>query len=421
MRAGLSPHEALRIVPQLCDALQFAHDEGIVHRDIKPENILIDRRGRVKVADFGLAKLLGTAADTGLTATRQVMGTLHYMAPEQLAGTRDIDHRADIYSLGVTFYEMLTGELPLGRFPPPSRTPGVDERLDAVVLRALERAPAERFQQASEVKTQIESIAAGKPIAAASVEQRTHAPTEQGWGGWWRRQTLGTRQTIKLMLWLLMIASAYVFGSFGYSSGQTGEVVIGLIQPWYVYSWDRFGSTWTADPLTVSGAGGVLALTCLIWLLAIGQWEKQAPLPLTPEETRGKIRLAGGWLIATGIVITFAFVPWLLLAVAIVAQGGLPAVGSAVVPLICSNALYLPAGCIIISAGVSMRRLRGHGWAMTGSILAMIPLSLGVVLGLPVGIWCLTLLSRKEVRDEFQRAAWLAKNREFQSTQNRSV
>jgi predicted Ser/Thr protein kinase len=161
MRAGqLTPEEALRIVPQLCDALQFAHDEGIVHRDIKPENILLDKRGRVKVADFGLAKLLGqSAADTGLTGTQQVMGTLHYMAPEQLAGARAVDHRADIYSLGVTFYEMLTGELPLGRFPPPSKRAAIDVRLDDVVLRTLEREPADRYQHASDVKTDVESIA----------------------------------------------------------------------------------------------------------------------------------------------------------------------------------------------------------------------------------------------------------------------
>jgi serine/threonine protein kinase len=160
MRAGqLTPEEALRIVPQLCDALQFAHDEGVVHRDIKPENILLDRRGRVKVADFGLAKLLGqSAGDVSLTGTQQVMGTLHYMAPEQLAGARAVDHRADIYSLGVTFYEMLTGELPLGRFPPPSHKAAVDARLDHVVLRTLEHEPADRYQHASDVKTDIESI-----------------------------------------------------------------------------------------------------------------------------------------------------------------------------------------------------------------------------------------------------------------------
>jgi len=121
-RAGrLSPEQAIGIVPQICDALQYAHDEGVVHRDIKPENILLDRGGRVKIADFGLAKLIRSdPADFTLTGTEQIMGTLHYIAPEQMKTPQDVDHRADIYSLGVVFYEMLTGDLPIGRFPMPS-------------------------------------------------------------------------------------------------------------------------------------------------------------------------------------------------------------------------------------------------------------------------------------------------------------
>ena len=155
----LAAAEALAIVPQICEALQFAHDEGIVHRDIKPENILIDKRGRVKIADFGLAKLLGQdASDHSLTATHQVMGTLRYMAPEQMQGSREVDHRADIYSLGVVFYELLTGELPMGKFAPPSKRVQVDVRLDEVVLRALEQDPEQRYQHASEVKTDVETI-----------------------------------------------------------------------------------------------------------------------------------------------------------------------------------------------------------------------------------------------------------------------
>jgi tRNA A-37 threonylcarbamoyl transferase component Bud32 len=160
IRTGeLSSAEALAIVPQICDALQYAHNAGIVHRDIKPENILLNKQGQVKIADFGLARLLGkTAEDFTLTATHQVMGTPRYMAPEQLEGSRGVDHRADIYSLGVVFYEMLTGELPLGHFEPPSKKVHVDIRLDEVVLRTLAKEPELRYQHASEIKTDVQSI-----------------------------------------------------------------------------------------------------------------------------------------------------------------------------------------------------------------------------------------------------------------------
>ncbi len=175
----VSPREALAIVPQICDALQFAHDHGIVHRDIKPENILLDRLGRVKVADFGLAKLMGLgqagqgnaagtdpAAGTGVASTAdpvlsdagKVMGTPHYMAPEQKERPREVDHRADIYALGVVFYQMLTGDLPDAQLEPPSHKVQVDVRLDEVVLRALEKEPARRYQQVSEVKDKIETF-----------------------------------------------------------------------------------------------------------------------------------------------------------------------------------------------------------------------------------------------------------------------
>ena len=159
---ALEPEHALVLVPQICDALQYAHDEGVVHRDIKPENILLDRKGRPKIADFGLSKLRheGDHTEASLTGTHQVMGTLRYMAPEQMEGTRDVDHRADIYSLGVVFYEMLTGELPIGRFQAPSQKVAVDVRLDDVVLRALAKEPERRYQHASDVKTAVESIAA---------------------------------------------------------------------------------------------------------------------------------------------------------------------------------------------------------------------------------------------------------------------
>jgi serine/threonine protein kinase len=169
MRTGrVSSREALAIVPQICDALQYAHDQGIVHRDIKPENILLDRQGRVKVADFGLAKLVGTldepqakgatAETAALTQAGKTMGTPSYMAPEQVGDPGAVDHRADIYALGVVFYQMLTGELPGHQIQPPSRKVAIDVRLDEVVLRALEEKPERRYQQVSEVKTMVEAI-----------------------------------------------------------------------------------------------------------------------------------------------------------------------------------------------------------------------------------------------------------------------
>ncbi|MEM7455776.1 MAG: serine/threonine-protein kinase [Planctomycetota bacterium] len=156
----LAPEEALAIVPHLCDALQYAHDHGIVHRDIKPENILVAADGSVKIADFGLSRIVGgTSAATALTQTHQVLGTPRYMAPEQFEGSRKVDHRADIYSLGVVFYEMLTGELPVGRFEAPSQKVSIDVRLDEVVLRTLEKEPQRRYQAASEIKSDLHSIA----------------------------------------------------------------------------------------------------------------------------------------------------------------------------------------------------------------------------------------------------------------------
>ena len=160
-----TPEEALAIVPPLCDALQFAHEHGIVHRDIKPENLLLDKTGRVKVADFGIAKMLG--ADNGgkgnesaapENATQHAVGTPGYSAPEQKSDSQRVDSRADIYSLGVVFYEMLTGELPGKKIEAPSRKVQIDVRLDAVVLRALEKTPELRWQTAADLRTQVETI-----------------------------------------------------------------------------------------------------------------------------------------------------------------------------------------------------------------------------------------------------------------------
>jgi len=178
MRAGrFSPAAALAVVPKICEALQFAHEHGVLHRDIKPANILLDSKGRVKIADFGIAKLVGDqASDLDLTATGAAIGTPQYMAPEQIEQPASVDHRADIYSLGVVFYEMLTGELPLGRFAPPSQRTPLDPRVDEVVMRTLEKEREKRYQSAGEVKTKVEHltqlpVASGAPSPAFDAAQ----------------------------------------------------------------------------------------------------------------------------------------------------------------------------------------------------------------------------------------------------------
>lgn len=183
----LTQKEALSIVPPVCEALQCAHDHGIVHRDIKPENLLIDKAGTVKIADFGIAKIYSrpllpedepvasfSTSETSPLITRSMMatmGTPDYAAPEQINGAAD--HRADIYSLGVVLYEMLTGERPGEKLEAPSKRVQVDVRIDEIVLKALEKAPELRFATASEFRTQVENLGTS-PTRAISYQ-----------GQWW--------------------------------------------------------------------------------------------------------------------------------------------------------------------------------------------------------------------------------------------
>jgi len=199
-RGEMTPERAVSLVPPLCEALEYAHGQGVIHRDIKPSNILLDDKGRVKIADFGLVRIVkGDAREDGLTKTNLVMGTPEYMAPEQRANPRDVDHRADIYSLGVVIYEMLTGSLPLGKFDPPSRAFGLDIRLDKVVLRALEKDRDRRYQRASEVASDITQITPVTPTPGSrpADEVRAFAMPQgsriQVTGGWAEVTLCGVR------------------------------------------------------------------------------------------------------------------------------------------------------------------------------------------------------------------------------------
>ena len=215
-----TPEEALAIVPPLCDALQFAHERGIVHRDIKPENLLLDKTGRVKVADFGIAKIMGgessepagvgcsPAGSPALTDADKAMGTPGYSAPEQKSDPQRVDSRADIYSLGVVFYEMLTGELPGKKIEAPSRKVQIDVRLDEVVLRALEKIPELRWQTAADLRTRVETIT---QISRSEIPPRAAVTSAY---------LSGLR--LRILIWGLVLATAgismnFAFGIFGAS------------------------------------------------------------------------------------------------------------------------------------------------------------------------------------------------------------
>lgn len=159
----LSPQRAAAIAAQVCEALEFAHEHGIIHRDVKPQNILLARDGGVKVADFGIARALSSAT---ITQTGTVLGSVQYLAPEQARGSA-VGRAADVYALGVVLYEMVTGTLPfdedspiaialkhLDQQPPrPSAlVPALPPRIEGIILRALAKSPGARYASAGEMR-----------------------------------------------------------------------------------------------------------------------------------------------------------------------------------------------------------------------------------------------------------------------------
>ncbi len=172
----LQPNQILPIINQVCDALQYAHDHGIIHRDIKPANILINTEGLVKVGDFGLAKLCDSDSDLSKVSAAGVsVGTPAYMSPESVEDT-EIDHRADIYSLGVVIYEMLTGTVPKGAWAPPSQCAGTDQRFDDVVNRAMQSNRDDRYQHASDLSHAFDPDGTGSRGASARPPKRLLRP-----------------------------------------------------------------------------------------------------------------------------------------------------------------------------------------------------------------------------------------------------
>ena len=153
----ITKESAIEIMRQVCDALQYAHYQGVVHRDIKPANIMISSANEVKIADFGLAKLnLMDGGSRGLGD--EAYGTAEYVAPEVMDDDAEVDHRADIYSLGVLFYELLVGQPPRGDYLPPSEIVRTDPRFDLLIASAMNPDRESRYQQALDFKSALEGI-----------------------------------------------------------------------------------------------------------------------------------------------------------------------------------------------------------------------------------------------------------------------
>ena len=179
----LPPEQVLRIGEQVLAGLDYAHRRGVVHRDIKPGNIMINREEMVKIADFGLAHLAKSQGGMDVTRDNQTMGTLKYMAPEQLTSAKNIDGRTDIYSFGVCLYEMLTGKLPLGMFKMPSEVDGsLDVRWDDIILRSLRMDPDERFASADEMAQALHEMATTPRITQAQREKEEDAAAAKARG-----------------------------------------------------------------------------------------------------------------------------------------------------------------------------------------------------------------------------------------------
>jgi serine/threonine protein kinase len=151
----------IEMMAQVCKALDYAHKNGIIHRDIKPANILIDRQGNPRVADFGIAQIVGSP-DAEVTSSDVIMGTFSYMSPEQKVSSTAVDQTTDIYAMGIILYEILTGMRPEGRFKLPSEvSPSIDPGYDDVVQKCLAQEAKDRYQSAVELKNDLLNVLSG--------------------------------------------------------------------------------------------------------------------------------------------------------------------------------------------------------------------------------------------------------------------
>jgi serine/threonine protein kinase/signal peptidase I len=436
LHAGrISPREALAIVPQICDALQFAHDQGIVHRDIKPENILLDRRGRVKVADFGLAKIVENRDDVtkssasenipgNLTDAGKTMGTPQYMSPEQIAAPGEVDNRADIYALGVVFYQMLTGELPGKKIEAPSKKVQIDVRLDEIVLRALEKNPALRYQQVSEVKTRVETIVAGsdssRPSPAMLKSERARLAVQESLGANVKYPAMGE---VALYADRLVISSGYKQRSIPLTDVRgLGEAVMPF---WFSPGPHRYASM-AFDEVgqrrhlvflagsSVFRSPGDTRLHAAEWLTAIQQAVKSATgheVPITQVPTVVPVKT--WWTLLWLAVPLVAFLP--LLAKFLLVPQREPAGSSLLDVVLFSGAfLLLPVLALFvvyIARSISLRHTRLKPTGGDGSGTNVPPVeprfSRTAIVGACLGMFSLVMFAFAAIVNQVATRLWL--------------
>ena len=225
----LHPAEAVDIVTQVAEGLRYAHSHNVIHRDIKPANILIGKDGKVKISDFGIAKIFGSQ---GLTKTGMLVGTPWYTSPEQIVG-HEIDFRTDLYSLGVTFYEVLTGRVPFDsetnsefqiqkahlETPPPRPSifnPEIGIKLEKIILQALQKKVEKRYQSARDMIDELRKVRTDLTKAGLTgfpgVTQKIVVPTKQ------KRALLLT--PLKIIAFLLLLLAGVVL--FVFLTGKSG-------------------------------------------------------------------------------------------------------------------------------------------------------------------------------------------------------
>ena len=310
---SLDPVLAVEIVMQILKAARFAHRRGVVHRDIKPHNVIVDDEGRAKVTDFGIAR----AGASDMTETGSIMGTAQYLSPEQAQG-HPVDARADLYSIGIVLYELLTGAPPFAAespvtialkqvsedpVPPMQLNPAVSPALDAVVMRALRKEPAARFHDADAFIAALESaLAGGYPEAVAFVDEDPLEVLEEEDRRNWGRIALVALVALALAAiavgaWLLLTPEQVrVPDVVGRRSGTAAQIlqnrgfevdVVPIQSP--TVGQDRVASQ-RPDPGTEADEGSVVTIT-----VSSGPGEAQVPLVegLPVDEAEHRVRKAG--------------------------------------------------------------------------------------------------------------------------------